>query len=197
MSSYQIAKVLIIAGVFLATIFGGILLNREVVGEWADRFNLKFLNFKDRLTTQYIAIAEPIVSSKLLEKMAPTIIVTFGVVGTIVGWLNDISWLFWVGVILICPYILATAIQTFIWHWNIRRAFPIWLFPVFLLFRFLLAFLVGPILIVPFWLLMFVFGIITIILNAVAGKDIIKRGLIILGSLLILIGLILETIITW
>jgi len=194
---HQIALGLEIFGFLLATIFAGILFNREVVGKWADNMNAKFISLSKTLNKHYVPMVEYLLKSKWPERVAPTIIITTGEICIIIGWLIDITWLFWIGLIVISPYVLIVVpFGTFLVFRNDPRMSSIWQFPAYLLGSLTRTFILSPPVLTLFLIYILLFTILTFILSAVAGKDIIKKWLIIIGSTIVIIGLTLELIAT-
>ena len=203
MSLNQIALILEIIGFALATIFAGILLNREVVGRFADRVTTKFNEFSDKLIKQYLTLNRYTslfleVDSKLGTNILGAIAIRGGAVACMIsGWLTDITWLFWVGIAVAFPYVIMNAVFSCLRILSLRGKGGMWFYPILLLWTLILSFIVAPVALLTYPLLFFSHGILTLAVTTLVGKDIIKKGLIIFGSVLVITGLILEFIYTF
>ena len=108
MSIHQIALLLQILGVALLSVFAGILLQKDMVGRWAEKIEsvlISFVHLLRKLTPPILIEAgKPGPSSKLISELSEHILVVSITICLLVGWLNDISILFWCGVFLAFLY---------------------------------------------------------------------------------------------
>ncbi len=198
MESYQIAKLLQIIGLLIGTGFGTILLNPEMLGRIGHRINVTFLNLGNSVAEGYLAF---------LNVIAPGGIVRHGIseaigssLGVFLVWVTvpislkwDIPWLLWTGFGTLTFLALVATIDSVI-RFFIRfpGKYPIWFFPVLLVVRPITALVFFPIIAVLLTITNYVFLAIVYVFSDFAGRDIVRRGLIIIGFLLILTGLIME-----
>lgn len=198
MGLHQIAGVLEIIGFSLATIFAGILWNREVVGEWADNMNLKFINLSTKLIKQYKSLLKFAQSPIMIERLLSGCITrSISMAFIIIGLLFSIKWLFWLGTaFVILDFILGTTV-VFIWQSRRFGWRSLWAYPLFLCWNIMAVYFIAPIVLFVFYFFVILHGFFTLLLAWVAGRDIIKKGTIIVGSLMVIVGLILETVATW
>lgn len=200
MNYYHIAKILEISGLLIGTGLGTILLNREVVGRLADRINARFLSLGDTLTDRYMTIARSILREDvigLLSKMlAPSLVGYLAMICVVIGRLADIPWLLWPGAFFAGGYVLLTIVDTFLRCLKSPKRYVLWLYPMLLILRLVSGFVIVPTVVLLLWFLNFLVAAVIIAFNAVARKDIVRRGLIMFGFILVLAGLILELIAT-
>lgn len=109
MTIIQLAKFLELSGFFLASVFGGILLDELVGGRVARGFISLFVGFADRLRKLMQKLAKGTMTIKELKgHVRPLLLVCFLWMGSltalIIGWLENISVLLWTGVGLYSVY---------------------------------------------------------------------------------------------
>jgi len=196
MSLRQVALVFQIAGFMLATIFAGIIFNREMLGRLYDGMNSKFINLSNTLREQYLSLAKYLEHPELVEQIGSAIVRSIALTFAIVGCLNNISWLFWLGIFFCSVYIIITVVLSIWRQINMPRyADRLWLYPLFIFLNLLITFLIAPLLLILFFLFVLLHGIITLsAVTVVEHGNVIRKALIVLGSLLLFIGLILELI---
>ncbi len=112
MSIIQLAKVLQLSGFLLASIFGGILLDKAVGGKIAEGFISLFVGFVNRLRKFMQKLAKYIIPPKepeyptltWWEALALFFFWSGSLTALIIGWLKHISVLLWTGVGLYSAY---------------------------------------------------------------------------------------------
>lgn len=111
MDIIQLAKLLQLVGFLLASVFGGILLDKAVGGKIAEGFTSLFVGFVNRLRKFMQKLAKDIIPPE--EPEYPTsmrLMVAFfffwsgSLTALIIGWLKHISVLLWTGVSLYSAY---------------------------------------------------------------------------------------------
>lgn len=197
----HLAKILEISGFMLATIFGGILLNREMFGRFANKVNSELKYFSEILRQKFLSIfkfAEFLSSNELTKSiLGATMIRGISLICIVIGWLVNINWLFWIGVIFASPYLFIGIISVF---FRIKSRFGtnrLWLYPILLCWSLILSFVLAPTALFIYLIMLYTLLFIWFSVAFIAREDSLKKGLIILGSILIIVGLILETIIIW
>jgi hypothetical protein len=197
----HLAMILQISGFLLATIFGGILLNREMFGRFANKANTKIRDFTEALYVKSFKIAgfaSLITKSESARQMTGSIMlrgVALFFIG--IGWEMDIRWLFWIGVVIASLYVLLSLVFIFL---RLQSRFGIkglWLYPLFLCWSLIVSFFLAPAAIFIYLILLYVLLLFLFVLTTIAKEDALKKGLIIFGSVLIVTGIIIETAITW
>jgi hypothetical protein len=191
-----------IGGFILATIFGTILLNPDVSGRFAKRIRFWISATSFRLKKQFINVSKPaffLISKGILEL---GILGAVGIRGVatlliIAGLLTNISALFWLGIAIAVPYVILAMVVTFL---RTRGRVPkkmLWIYPFLLIWTLLLPFIVAPPILVLYGFIVFSFGLLTLFFHALTSTNTVKKILIIVGSSLVIIGLILELIATY
>ena len=111
MDIIQLAKLLQLVGFLLASVFGGILLDKAVGGKIAEGFTSLFVGFVDRLGKFMQKLAKDIIPPEEPEyptSVGTTVAFFFfwsgSLTALIVGWLKHISVLLWTGVGLYSAY---------------------------------------------------------------------------------------------
>jgi len=132
----------------------------------------------------------------LSARLGGSMIAFLALICMLVGLIRNIPPLVWIGAFFLGFYIILTVVDTFIRCFKIPKRYFLLAFPLLLVIRAILGFLITPIVAWTLWLLTILVTAIVIGFNAIAGKDIVRRGLIMTGFLLIAIGLILELIVT-
>ncbi len=197
MSLYQIAKILEISGFVIATIFGTILFSKEFFSGVVENSNKKLAFARDKLNKWYIPIVQYLTVTKWFERIGGTIVVTFAEICIILGWLIKITWLFWLGLVAISPYVLFTVPVAFFLFRKNPRMDSMWQFPAYLLAALVISFILIPIAAILFLIFLYSSLVLTLSLNVIAKEDFFKKAFIISGSAIVIAGLILETIATW
>ena len=197
----HLAKVLQISGFLLAAIFGGILLNREMFSRFTNKANSKLKDFTEAWTAKCLSIAKFgkfITSSESKRSILGSIIIRgISLTCIVIGWTMDITWLFWLGLIPASFYVLLSVIFIL---FKIKSRFGInklWLYPLFLCWSLLLSFILAPAVVFIYLIVLYVSLLSLFSILIVAKEDALKKGLIIFGSILVVTGLIIETVITW
>ncbi|MFC1946068.1 hypothetical protein ACFLW1_02585 [Chloroflexota bacterium] len=199
----QIAKLLQIGGILIGTGLGTILLNPEILGETAHRINAKFLSLGSNITERYSKVLRFIVPGGVLAPAVTQAIsssmVIFGAWAILlIALQKDVIWIVWVGAIIIGFYVLLAIVDTIIRIvTGFPRRYPFWLYPILLLIRLVSGLFIFPIVVIILIFANYLLLTIAVIFRAIAGKGIIRRGLIISGFVLVLAGLILEFIIPY
>jgi len=209
MNLYHISKILEIAGFLLATIFGSILLNREVAGRFADRITIGFKKFSHKLSVNYTSLAKPAIfladfddwakaKAPMLQGLLGAIVIRgISVVCVVIGHVIDVSWLFWVGIILAIPYVIIGAAVVLLRLLSRVGVKGIWFYPILLSWSLILSFVLAPIALFVYSLILLAYGIITLFFYVITKDATLNKGLLIFGSILILTGLVIELIVTW
>lgn len=110
MDIIQLAKLLQLVGFLLASIFGGILLDKAVGGKIAEGFTSLFVGFVDKLRKFMQKLGKGLIKTE--EPEEPWLIVAFfffwsgSLTVLIIGWLKHISVMLWIGVSLYSVYAL-------------------------------------------------------------------------------------------
>jgi hypothetical protein len=195
MSLLQIAKLLEIIGFSLATFFGGILLNKEFFSKPANSISNKLTSAKDRLNKRYIPYIQYLLRIKWHERIGGTVVITFAEICIVLGLLIDITWLFWLGLLAISPYVIfIVPFSAFMLFRNDPRMESMWQFPAYLIGALMRSFIIAPIVLIPSLAFLYFLATLMLILNAIAKEDFAKKALIISGSIIVIIGLTLELI---
>ena len=198
MSLYQIAKILEISGFVIATIFGTILFSKEFLSGVVENSNKKLAFARDKLNKWYIPIVQYLTVTKWFERIGGAIVVTFAEICIILGWLIKITWLFWLGLVAISPYVLfIVPFAAFLLFRSNPRMDSMGQFPAYLLGALVRSFILTPIVTILFLTFLYSFLVLTLLLNVVVKEDFLKKDFIISGSVIVIVGLILETIATW
>jgi hypothetical protein len=200
MDWYRVAKILEVSGVLIGTGLGTILLNPEVVGKLAHRINKEFLRLGDTLTKRYTTIMSPILQKDMLDllskNLAPSMIAFIALICLLIGLIKEIPPLLWIGAFVASGYVLLAIVDTFLRSLKKFKAHVLWLYPVLLILRLVSGFIIVPTVAWALWFLSILVAAIVIGFNAVARKDIVRRGLIAFGFILVFVGLIIELIAT-
>lgn len=197
----HLAKILEILGFVFAIIFGGILLNREMFWRFAVRVDERLNVFSAVLETRFRSISKFALflsSNEITRSMlGATIIRGISIVCIIIGWVNDITWLLWFGIAWALLYVLIGIVFVFVMVKSRFGTNKLWLYPILLCWSLILSFLFAPIVLFIYFLVLYLLLLIMFVITTVAREDALKKTLVIFGSILIIIGLILETVITW
>ncbi len=197
MSLPKIAIWLEIVGFSLATIFGGILLSKEFFSKLVNSFNNKVNVVTDNLNKWYIPYIQYLWHIKWFERSGGTIVVTFAEVCIVLGLLLDITWLLGLGLVAISPYVIfIVPFFAFVLFRSDPRMQSMWQFPAYLIGALVRSFIIAPIVLIPFFTFLYSSTMLALILNAIAREDFLKKVLIISGSIIVILGLILELIAT-
>ena len=188
-----------IFGFLLASIVGLILLNRDVIGSYAEkldkkltypvsRFQKRFDNRANPLYTLAHVVSEDVkVPPSLVFQLLTPFILLVIVVG---GLLFNVSWIFWAGLILSVLRLIPLVIK--MTKSRISGSF----FPVLISTLFIVIFfdyILEPFIVIS----IFYIRLAKFTAKLLSTGDTIKRILIIFGSIMIAIGLILEAISMW
>lgn len=202
MDTYQIAKLIQIFGILIGTGFGTILLNPEIVGKLANRINNRFLSLGDTLTKRYLTVLNFVMPG---GELAPIVSQVIGVSSIIFSaWVllsialqRNVVWIIWFSASILGIYAFFAVVDTILrFLARFPRRYPLWSFPILLAVRLVSGLVVFPIVLVILLIFNYLLLLIVFVFRSVAGRDIIRRGLIISGFILILAGLVLEFIIT-
>ena len=197
MSLPKIAILLEIVGFSLATILGGILLNKEFFSKLVNSFSNKVNIVTDNLNKWYIPYIRYLWHIKWFERSGGTIVVTFAEVCIVLGLLLDITWLLGLGLVAISPYVIfIVPFSAFVLFRSDPRMESMWQFPAYLIGALVRSFIIAPIVLIPFLTFLYSSTMLALILNAIAREDFLKKVLIISGSVIVILGLILELIAT-
>ena len=191
-----------IFGFLLASIFGLILLNREVLGSYAEKLDKQFTGRIDKFQKRFDNRANPlyvlahVVSEDV--KVPHSLVFYFisrflWLMVMVSGLLFNVSWLFWVGLVLF-TFGFVTKIIAVIRMTRIRTSGAY--FPTFLVFLFtaiLLDYCIVPFVIIA----VFIIRLAKFFSRMLSTTDTIKRILITVGSIMVAVGLILEAISMW
>ena len=198
LSLNQIALALEIGGFLLASLFGAIFLNREMFGRWFTSSDSGLVSLSDKLRKQYLSLAKYLEYPGVKEQISAALIRGGALVLVIVGWLNDISWLFWLGIFACSVYIIIIVVSLFIGVNEgkvIRKTHRWWMYPLNVITLIFVAFTITPIIATLFSVFVLLHGIFTILAIKIAEhSNGIRKTIIFIGSLLIFAGLLLEYI---
>ncbi len=195
----KIAILLEIIGFSLATLFGAILLSREVAGRWAVRIYEVAEKLRTKAITLYITLAAKIQIEPVRTVFGRLFLMGVAEICIIAGWLSSIAWLFWLGIALLGPFLIMFVLYPFLARTDLLvrvKKRGIWALLALILFQFIFLFLILPVLVFPFLLLFYLFAWLGLILVFSTGKDIVRKTCLILGSVIVIIGLIMEYIIS-
>ena len=198
MDTYHIAKLIQIFGILVGTGFGTILLNPEIVGKLAHRINSRFLSIGHTVTERYSAFLQYLMPGGefppiVVQAMSSSIIICSAWAVLLIALQRNIVWVFWLSVSIIGMYAFIAVVDTVLRFIVGRpRRYPLWLFPILLAVRLVSGLVFFPIVVFIFLIANYLLILIVFVFNSIAGRDIIRRGLIISGFLLVLTGLILE-----
>lgn len=200
MDIYHWAKLLQIVGILIGTGFGTILLNPEIVGKLAHRINERFLSLGYTITERYSTALQRLMPEGALLPAVTQTIGTSSVIFSAWALLSialqrNVMWIFWLSVSIIGFYtILAVVDTTQRFLVGRPRRYPLWSFPILLAVRLVWGLVFFPILLPIVLIANYLIILIIYLFKSVAGREIIKRGLIISGFTLVLAGLILDFI---
>ena len=198
MDEQHIAKLIQILGLLIGTGFGTIFLNPAIVGKFAHRLNNKFLSLGDTLTEKFMKIMSFLMPGGdfptiLKQTVSSSLVICFAWIILLISLIFNIGWLFWVGVSFLGFYTLLGIIDIILrLVTKLPRRYPLWALPLFLIVRLISGLVLFPIIIALLLISTYVVLVIVLIFNSIARKDIVRRGLIISGFILILAGLIWE-----
>lgn len=215
MSIEQIGMILEIVGFLLVALFAGILLEKGVFGIWAGKGESLFFSLakildkftfswsredwasftigmpgEQRLSSLRLGTFGSILLSTI-EFSLPLVAITC----VIIGWLKNMPLLFWIGVGI---FVLAFSISLVRYY---REEYlgeswkDIWVPPSLSLITMLFVSLFSPLLIALCFSLA-ILRTLQMIATLLAGRDSLKKALIIVGSIMVLTGLVLEFIST-
>ena len=110
MDIIQLAKLLQLVGFLLASVFGGILLDKAIGGKIAEGFTSLFVGFVDRLRKFMQKLEKGLIKTEEPEEDGLMVAFFFfwsgSLTALITGWLKHISVLLWIGVSLYSVYAL-------------------------------------------------------------------------------------------
>ncbi len=203
MSVHQIAVLLQIIGVFFTTFVGGILLEPEVSGRLARWLTSRpaWVSTKLEETVIRIGPLAKVLAPQLSTGLTYSFFWLASVICLILGWILEVSVLFWVGVALFCYYILVAILALVTMAIELgRRRIPKGRLFLRLLVATILLFVVGWFIwsslafILVFISIGLILGLaITGILNRPKAM---RNSFVIMGGLVLLSGLILELVTT-
>lgn len=190
MSIGQVGLLLEIIGFILIGVFAGIILEKNVVGIWADKLNtltkktpsiLPGSMFWYGLPASRIVAAKTMISSVIVISLVYISLI-------IIGWIIELMWLTWAGIGLSLIHLILIAIFVKSNHQpTLEGTFleiPILILDVVFLFI--------PVLIVGAVSLITAETLINALRGLLELDDIIKKSLIIVGTLMILVGLVFQ-----
>ena len=202
MDTYHIAKLIQIFGILVGTGFGTILLNPEIVGKLAHRINSRFLSLGDTVTQRYLTVLKFLMpggelAPVVIQALSSSTIIFSAWVLLSIALQKNIMWIFWLSVSIIGFYAFLAVVDTLMrFLVGFPRRYPLWSFPILLAVRLISGLVFAPVVIFIVLIANFLLILIIYVFNSVARKDIVRRGLIISGFILVLAGLILELFIT-
>ena len=209
MPLYHIAMLLEISGFLLASIFGGIFLSRDVVGGFASKLDARvtgisqrFAGWLTRWLSPLIRYSALITEHEITRQMVSGIAVRgLTVIVVVIGLIFELSWLFWLGIAFAAVYAILTATMVLFRVIYVSKKRKSWMYvlsyPVFLCWGLLLGFIIAPVIVYLYLIVTYSLLTITLLTTVLMISDNLKKGLIVLGSVLVIIGLILEAIVTW
>ena len=201
---YYISKSLEIFGFLLATIFGTILLNPEIAGRFAKFLKVKASNSSDRLVKSLEFTYKPLKFALGLEEqpesplkgcLGAIFLRGLAIMCIIIGWAIDNTWVLWAGIAIAAPYVLLQIILSFVrvWRFGVKGVL---LYPIILLLGLVVSFFIAPVGLFLYMIVLYILLIITLLVALITSEDNLKKGFLILGSSMVLVGLILELIAT-
>ena len=191
-----------IFGFLLASIVGLILLNRDVIGSYAEKLDKKLIypvsrfqkRFNNRANPLYVlahVVSEDVkVPTSFVFQLIKPFILLVIVVG---GLLFNVSWIFWAGLILSVLKFISLVYATIkMTHSRTSGSFfPVWIASLF--FGIFMDYILVPFVVIS----IFYIRLAKFTSRLLSTDDTIKRILIIIGSIMIAIGLVLEAISMW
>jgi len=198
MDAYQIAKLLQISGILIGTGFGTILLNPTIVGKLAHQINSRVFSLGETFTKRYFTISKRWFFRGRFEPFQPEAIGSTQIL--LSAWVllsfnlhQNINWTVWISIAILFAYASMYVLEsTMRFIRGIPRRYPLWSFPIDLIIRLIWRLLVTPVAVFILLILNYLSVLIVLIFQSIAGKDIVRRGLIITGFGLVLVGLIIE-----
>lgn len=206
---FRIAISLEIIGFLFASIFGLIFLNRDVVGNIANKLDAKVTNISsivgkrlERRTRTIFKLSTLVAENKAIEGMIGGIGSRFfALIIIIIGLIWGISWVFWLGIAWASLYVLLTMFTVFARVLYLSKKNESWLYlllyPLLLCWALLLGFVIAPVILNVYLILLYGALIITLVVSVLMISDNLKKLLIVMGSVLVAIGLILEAVAMW
>lgn len=215
MSIDQIGMILEIVGFLLVALFAGILLEKGVLGIWAGKGEALFFSVAkilDKFTFSWSREGrssfiigmpgEQRLSSLRLGTFGSILISTidlslplFAIICVIIGWQRNMPWLFWIGVGIFVLAFSITLVSYCREEYLGESWKDIWVPPSLSLITMLFFSLFSPLLIALCFSLA-ILKTLQMIATLLAGRDFLKKALIIVGSIMVLTGLILQFIST-
>jgi len=201
MDLYHVAKLIQIFGILIGTGFGTILLNPTVVGKLAHRINSRFLSLGDTVTKRYSTVVKFLMPGGELapvvtQAISASMIIFSAWVLLSIALQRNVVWIIWFSASILGIYAFIAVVDTILrFLARFPRRYPLWSFPILLVVRLVSGLVFFPIVLVILLILNYLLLLIIFVFNSVARRDIIRRGLIISGFILVLAGLILEFII--
>ncbi len=192
MSLAQTAIVLEISGFILASVFAGILLEKGAIGNLSDRLSV-FLMSKSGSLEETFPSPPPQAIQNAISYTIQAAILGLGITSTIVGLSRNESWLFWVGMILATLVLISPIVLAFFFR---HELYPSTLSIPRILSTQLARSLLGILVIIPAWLLLGSLVTLKLLTKSLAGKDMLKKALLLFGTVLLLSGLIVELLAT-
>lgn len=201
---YYISKSLEIFGFLLATIFGTILLNPEIAGRFAKFLKVKASNSSDRLVKSLEFTYKPLKFALGLEEqpesplkgcLGAIFLRGLAIMCIIIGWAIDNTWVLWAGIAIAAPYVLLQIIFSLVRAWRFRIK-GILLYPIIFLLGLVVSFLFAPVALLLYLVVLYIHLALTLPFVLVTTGDNLKKVFLILGSFLVLLGLILELVAT-
>ncbi len=198
MDTYHIAKLIQILGILIGTGLGTILLNPNMVGKLAQQINSRVFNLGDTFTKRYLTISKRLFGKSRFAPFVPEVLgstqLIFSAWVTLSLGLNqNILWIVLTCTAILFAYASMSVLESIMrFIKGIPRRYPLWAFPIDLIIRLISKLLVIPVLVIILLILNYLSLFIVFIFTSIAGKDIVRRGLIIIGFGLVLVGLIIE-----
>lgn len=196
---YHFAILLQILGFFLVAICGLILLNRDITGSFAHRLDTRITKVSTKLRRRFDNRKNPlyvltyVVSTdvKVPKSMAFQLFSPFiSLILIIIGLIWNLSWILWFGIIWASIKVVTEIIADV----RIARKAKSWLLlPISFIFGNALKFVIVPLLI----LVIIIIRLTKFVLDKLMISDNLKRILILVGSAMVIIGLIMEAKAMW
>ena len=200
MDAAKFGMLLQLIGFGLAVVLASTFLNPEVIGTWIHRLNSKYINISLKLTrgvqriTQRNFPVENAPQNSILKSGIQSSVTLAFIASLVLGIIYSWVWLVWLAAIslsfylvIITVYYVLTYREDLKWqgHINLRLVLTVSLRIVFTIV------LATPISFLTL-LLFLLYATVVILLALPAGKDVIRRVMIIIGTPLIFIGMLLQ-----
>ena len=200
MDAAKFGMLLQLIGFGLAVVLASTFLNPEVIGTWIHRLNSKYINISLKLTrgvqriTQRNFPVENAPQNSILKSGIQSSVTLAFIASLVLGIIYSWVWLVWLAAIslsfylvVITVYYVLTYREDLKWqgHINLRLVLTVSLRIVFTIV------LATPISFLTL-LLFLLYATVVILLALPAGKDVIRRVMIIIGTPLIFIGMLLQ-----